>query len=64
VKKSLYRLKQLGREWYLEAYKGLEELGLYPIFADAYIFVYKDQKLIVGLYVDDIIILVDSIQVA
>jgi hypothetical protein len=41
----------------LEACKGLEELGLYPIFADTCIFVRKDQKLIVGLYVDDMVIL-------
>lgn len=32
IKKSLYGLKQSGREWYLEATKGLAELGLYPIF--------------------------------
>ena len=61
VKKSLYRLKQSSREWYLKAYKGLEELGLYPIFADTYIFIYKDYKLIVGLYINNIIILADNI---
>ncbi len=63
VKKSLYRLKQSGREWYLEACKGLEELGLYFIFTDACIFVCNDQRLIVGLYVDDMVILADDIQV-
>jgi Reverse transcriptase (RNA-dependent DNA polymerase) len=63
VKKSLYGLKQSGREWYLEACKGLEELGLYPIFADTCIFVSKDQRLIVGLYVDDMVILADDIKV-
>jgi hypothetical protein len=63
IKKSLYGLKQSGREWYLEACKGLEELGLYPIFADTCIFTRKDQKLIIGLYVDDMIILADDIQV-
>jgi hypothetical protein len=63
VKKSLYGLKQSGREWYLKAYKGLEELSLYLIFADTYIFVYKDYKLIVSLYVNDIIILANNIQV-
>jgi hypothetical protein len=64
VKKSLYGLKQSGREWYLEACKGLEELGLYLIFADTCIFVSKDHKLIMGLYVDDMVILADDIQVA
>ena len=63
MKKSLYGLKQSGREWYLKAYKGLEELGLYPIFADTYIFVRKDRKLIVSLYIDNIIILANNIQV-
>jgi hypothetical protein len=63
VKKSLYGLKQSGYEWYLEAYKGLEELGLYFIFADTCIFVRKDRKLIVGLYINNIIILADDIQV-
>jgi hypothetical protein len=63
VKKSLYGLKQSGREWYLEACKGLEDLDLYPIFADTYIFIRKDRKLIVGLYVDDMVILADDIQV-
>jgi hypothetical protein len=62
VKKSLYGLKQSGREWYLEACKGLEELGLYPIFADTCIFVSKDQSLIVGLYVDDMVIIAKDIQ--
>jgi hypothetical protein len=63
VKKSLYGLKQSGREWYLEACKGLEDLDLYPIFADTCIFIRKDRKLIVGLYVNDIVILTDDIQV-
>jgi hypothetical protein len=63
VKKSLYGLKQSGREWYLEACKGLEEIGLDPIFADTCIFVSKDQRLIVGLYVDDMVILANDIKV-
>jgi hypothetical protein len=63
VKKSLYRLKQSGREWYLEAYKGLEDLDLYPIFVDTCIFIRKDCKLIVRLYVNDMVILTDDIQV-
>jgi hypothetical protein len=63
VKKSLYRLKQSGREWYLEACKGLEELNLYPTFTDACVFVYNKYKLIVELYVDDMIILTEDIRV-
>jgi hypothetical protein len=63
VLKSLYGLKQSGREWYLEATKGLAELGLEPTFADAYVFVNKDQSLIVGLYVNDMVILALDIEV-
>jgi hypothetical protein len=64
VKKSLYRLKQSGREWYLEAYKGPRRTRTYTLpLQTPCIFVYKDQKLIVGLYVDDIVILADDIQV-
>ena len=63
VQKSLYGLKQLGREWYLKAVKGLAKLGLEPIFADACVFVRKDKSLIVGLYVNDIIILSDDLTV-
>jgi hypothetical protein len=63
VRKSLYGLKQSGREWYLEAAKYLAELGLEPIFADACVFVRKDQGLIVGLYVDDMVILAADLTV-
>jgi hypothetical protein len=63
INQSLYGLKQSGREWYLEACKGLEELDLYSIFADTCIFVRKDCRLIAGLYVDDMVILADDIQV-
>jgi hypothetical protein len=62
IKKSLYGLKQSGREWYLEACKGLAELDLYPIFADTCVFVRKDRRLIIGMYVDDMVILTDDIK--
>ena len=60
VLKSLYGLKQSGCEWYLEAAGGLLELELEPTFADAYVFVRKNKKLIVGLYVDNMVILADN----
>ena len=63
MKKSLYGLKQSGREWYLEVCKGLEEFGLYSIFADICIFISKDYKLIMDLYINNIVILTDNIQV-
>ena len=45
----------------MEAVKGLAELGLEPTFADACVFVRKDKSLIVGLYVDDMVILSDKL---
>jgi hypothetical protein len=57
IKKSLYGLKQSGREWYIEACKGLGELGLEPLFSEPSIFATPDRKLIIGLYVDDMLIL-------
>lgn len=57
IRKSLYGLKQSGREWYIEACKGLEGLGLEPLFGDPSIFGTLDRKLLVGLYVDDMLIL-------
>ena len=59
--KSLYGLKQSGREWYLEATRGLAELGLEPTFADSCIFVSEDQSLLILLYVNDIVILTKDI---
>jgi 3D (Asp-Asp-Asp) domain-containing protein len=57
LRKSLYGLKQLGREWYIEACKGLSEIGLLPLFSDPSLFVSVDRKMLVGLYVDDMLIL-------
>jgi hypothetical protein len=57
IRKSLYGLKQSGREWYIEACKGLKELGLEPLFSEPSIFATRDRGLIVGLYVDDMVIL-------
>jgi hypothetical protein len=55
--KSLYGLKQSGREWYIEACNGLQGLGLQPLFGDPSIFASLDRKLVIGLYVDDMLIL-------
>ena len=54
--KSLYGLKQSRREWYIEAAKGLKTLGLSPLFSDLSVFITGDKSLILGLYVDDMII--------
>lgn len=57
LRKSLYGLKQSGREWYIEACKGLGELGFQPIFSEPSIFTTADRRILIGLYVDDMLIL-------
>jgi hypothetical protein len=57
LQKPLYGLKQSGREWYIEACRGLKTLGFRPCFSDPSIFVTEDRSLIIGLYVDDMLVL-------
>ena len=57
LKKSLYGLKQSGREWYIEACHGLQGIGLRPTAIEPSIFMLEDKSLILGLYVDDMLIL-------
>ena len=54
---SLYGLKQLGREWYIEAAIGLKTLGFSPCFSEPSVFISTDCNIIIGLYVDDMLIL-------
>jgi len=54
---ALYGLKQSGREWYIEACTGLKELGFTPCYSEPSVFVNTDHSQIIGLYVDDMIIL-------
>jgi len=61
IKKALYGLKQSGREWYLEAAKHLEILGLLPTHSDPCVFCRKEDLLIIGLYVDDMLIFSPSV---
>ena len=57
LKKSLYGLKQSGREWYIEAAKGLESLGFTSCYSEPSIFVNADRSQIIGVYVDDMLVL-------
>ena len=54
---SLYGLKQSGREWYMEACKGLKTLRFSPCFSEPSIFINTDYSVIIGLYVDDMVVL-------
>ena len=56
VRKAFYGLKQAGREWYIEACNTLANLGLQPVFNDPSVFINTDKSLVVGLFVDDMII--------
>ena len=55
--RSLYGLKQSGREWYIEACAGLKSLGFYPCFSEPSVFITTDRSIIIGLYVDDMVVL-------
>ena len=57
LNKSLYGLKQSGREWYIEATKGLKELGFSPCYSEPSIFINSDRSQIIGVYVDDMLVL-------
>lgn len=59
---SLYGLKQSGREWHIEACTGLRSLGFSPCFSDPSVFITADRTVIIGLYVDDMIVLGHSSQ--
>ena len=57
LNKSLYRLKQSGQEWYIEATKGLKELGFSPCYSEPSIFINLNRSQIISVYVDDILVL-------
>ena len=64
MRKSLYGLKESGRQWYLEVNATLLKLGLVSCPSDPCVYVLRrDEKvLILHLYVDDILIASDSQQ--
>jgi len=60
--KSLYGLKQSGREWYIEACRGLKTLGFEPLFSEPSIFWNAKAEQLIGLYVDDMLVLGKDLQ--
>jgi hypothetical protein len=58
----LYGLKQSGREWYIEACHGLKGVGFKPCYSDPGVFLSEDRTIIIGLYVDDMIVLGTDLQ--
>src|SRR6266536_862471 len=57
LRKVLYGLKQSVRVWYLKTRKILIKLGLILIPEDESVFISKDKKLILVLYMNDILYL-------
>ena len=54
---SLYGLKQSGREWYIEACRGLKTLGFEPLFHEPSILYNAKLGQFIGLYVDDMLVI-------
>ena len=54
---AMYGLKQSGRVWYQEISKTLKKLGFYHTESDWSMFVNADKSLIIGVYVDDMVIM-------
>jgi hypothetical protein len=57
LRKSLYGLKQLGREWYIKVYIGLKSLGFTPYYSEPSVFTTANHSIIIGLYIDNMLIL-------
>ena len=62
VLKSLYGLKQSGREWYHHAATKLTQLGFQRLECDWTIFQNAKRGILIGLYVDDMIIVAKDIK--
>lgn len=56
LRKSLYGLKQSGHEWYKRISKFLRSIGYQTISGDNCVFVNHKTHVIIGLYVDDLLI--------
>ena len=59
--RPLYGLKQSGRKWNVKAKKHLKSIGFNPISSDNCVFVNTSTRVIIALYVDDILIFAKSL---
>ena len=62
VNRALYGLKQSGREWYIEVSTKLRELGFEPCYSEPSVFINLNTGIIIGVYVDDMILLGPELQ--
>lgn len=61
LKKSIYGLHQSGREWNLCLDEFLKSIHLVRSMADPCVYFNQDEKLIVGVYVDDLLVMSEEI---
>jgi len=64
LKKALYGLKQSNRQWLLKITSLLTKQGFKPITADPAVFIHKDKPIIIGVYVDDLLVFTKNIDLA
>jgi hypothetical protein len=57
LRKALYGLRQAGRQWNYEIDKTMKRAGLVPTNADPCVYVDKNTRTFVLIYVDDILII-------
>lgn len=60
LKKSLYGLRQSGKEWNLTLDKLLKLQGMTRSKADPCVYVSKERRLIVGVYVDGLLVIAEG----
>ena len=56
LKRSIYGLKQAGRQWNLKLDRELKRMGLKQSFVDPCVYFTADLSIIIGIYVDDFLI--------
>jgi hypothetical protein len=62
LRRGLYGLKQAGRNWNKTITASLLELGFHTTTADPSVFVHDAKQIIIGLYVDDLLLASPSIE--
>lgn len=60
LNKSIYGLKQSAKRWYDRLSESLNSMGLFCLLSDDCIFANQDHSAIVGVYVDDLIMLTST----
>jgi hypothetical protein len=56
LKRALYGLKQAGCQWLLKLASLLRKLGFEPISVDQQIFIHQTKPIVIGAYMDDLLV--------